>query len=312
MRTRGIFWFVIAILVIAAGVALAWHYHNKPDNNAPQAASNSAAQTVAQTTQQGISHVVIILEENKPSSSVVGSTDAPYINSLIGKYSFADNYDAITHPSLPNYIALTSGTTAGINSDCSPSSCLAKVTNITDELRQAGRSWKEYAESMPTPCDSTTSGKYAVKHNPFMYYPDITSDTAYCDSHVVPFTQFNADLASASALPNYSFVTPNLCNDMHDCSLKIGDDWLAAEVPKILNSPAFTTQKSLLVITWDEGSHTDNHIPTIFAGSAAKPGYKSNTHYSHYSLLRTIENIWGLAPMTKNDSSAPIMTDMLR
>jgi phospholipase C len=127
---------------------------------------------------------------------------------------------------------------------------------------------------------------------------------------VVPFTQFAADLASA--LPAFSFISPNLCNDMHDCSVATGDAWLAREVPAILASRAFTAQRSLLVVTFDEGDSSDNVVDCVFAGPAAKRGFVSSRPYTHYSLLRTIENGFGLPVLTGDDAAAIPMSDLLR
>lgn len=261
-----------------------------------------------------IDHVVIIVEENKPSSNIIGNEAAPYINKLAQEYALASNYRAVTHPSLPNYLAMTSGTTAGISNDCNPpgGSCVAKVASIADEIGKSGRNWKMYAEDMPAPCTATNSGSYAVKHNPFMYYPGVTDDGASCAAHVVPFTQLSSDLGGTSTLPDYAFISPNLCNDMHNCSIQTGDAWLSQQVPAILASPAFTKQNSLLVITWDEGNSGSNTVATIFAGPAAKKGFTSTVKYSHYSLLHTIESAWGLAPLTSNDGGAPVMSDLLK
>jgi hypothetical protein len=168
-----------------------------------------------------------------------------------------------------------------------------------------------YAESMPTPCSPTNSGAYAVKHNPFLYYPDVTGDPAYCASHDVPYSQFAKDLATTTSLPGYSLISPNMCNDMHDCSVATGDAWLAREVPRILSSPAFTQQNSLLIVTFDEGDDSDNSVACIFAGPAARLGSTSATRYSHYSILRTLEDAWGLRPLTQNDATATPMTAML-
>jgi phospholipase C len=260
-----------------------------------------------------LDHVVIIVEENQPSQAIIGNTGAPYINKLATDYAVADNYQAVAHPSLPNYLALTSGTNAGITDDCSPGGkCTANTPTIADRITQSGRSWKMYAEDMPAPCTATNSGKYAVRHNPFMYYPGVTGDKASCAAHVVPFTQLAQDLKSAAALPHYVFISPNMCNDMHDCPVATGDAWLSRQVPDILASPAFTTQNSLLVIVWDEGEDNNNKVSTILAGPAAKKAYKSDAAFTHYSLLHTIENLWGLAPLTDNDKNAPVMTDMLK
>jgi hypothetical protein len=169
-----------------------------------------------------------------------------------------------------------------------------------------------YAESMATPCSVSNTNLYAVKHNPFLYFPSVTHDPSYCAAHVVGFSRFAADLATTGSLPTYSFISPNLCDDMHDCSIATGDAWLAAVVPSILRSPAFVQQRSLLVVTFDEGDSSDNVVACVFAGPAAALHAKSTTPFNHYSLLRTIEDAWGLPPMTGNDSGAQPMTPLLR
>lgn len=282
-----------------------------PAPHSSSASPGSAARPTDRAAE--LQHVVIIMEENKPASAVRGNAAAPYVNGLANQFSVATNYRAVSHPSLPNYLALTSGTTAGITSDCNPPGgrCQALVANIGDEIDASGRTWKMYAEGMPAPCSPYNSGKYAVKHNPFLYYPSVARDQAYCAGHVVPYSQFAPDLATTSSLPSYSFISPNLCNDMHDCSVGTGDAWLAREVPRILDSPAFTTQNSLLIIAFDEADTPSNSVLCIFAGPAAKLGYTSSTRFSHYSILSTLEVAWGLKPLTVNDATATPMTEML-
>ena len=114
------------------------------------------------------------------------------------------------------------------------------------------------------------------------------------------------------SLPDYVFITPDMCSDTHDCPVRTGDDWLSRQVPRILRSPAFTTKNSLLVVTYDEGSKSNNHIVTVFAGPAARKGYTSDTRYTHYSLLRTVEDAWGLDPLTDNDRNADGMAELLK
>jgi acid phosphatase len=168
-----------------------------------------------------------------------------------------------------------------------------------------------YAESMPTSCDFNNSKKYTVRHNPFLFYPSIGGNTKQCKNQIVSFSDFQSDLDSRS-LPNYSFISPNLCNDMHNCGINTGDKWLAKNVPIILSSYAFTKKRSLLIITWDEGSKHDNRVLTIFLGPAAKQGYISHRPYNHYSVLHTVEAAWDLKPLTANDKNALIMSDMLK
>jgi hypothetical protein len=303
-------------LVAALALLLTGCSTSTPDSSESTSAATAPANTgpsTPGTSRTGLAHVVIIVDENKPETSVIGNLAAPYLTALAKSYALATNYSAITHPSLPNYLALTSGSTDGISSDCNPpgGACTAAVRNISDEVLASGRSWRMYAESMPAPCTTHNVGNYAVKHVPFLYYPDVTNHPSYCAAHVVPYSDLATDLATPTRLPNYSFVSPNLCDDMHSCSIKTGDTWMAKNVPQILNSPAFTTQRSLLIITFDEGDSANNIVACIFAGSAAKRKYTTATPYSHYSLLRTVESVWDLAPLTRNDAAATPMLSML-
>jgi hypothetical protein len=226
----------------------------------------------------------------------------------------ATNYHAITHPSLPNYLDLYAGNKYGITNDCSPSaSCHVNAQNLADNLDAKGLRWKAYMESMPAPCYIKSSGGYAPKHNPFVYFDDIRNNAARCNSHVVPFTAFAADLSTLATTPNYAFISPNQCNDMHDCSVSTGDNWLKAHVPAILNSAACKVTACLVIVVWDEDDGgSGNHVLTIFAGSGAKQGAASSAAYTHYSLLHTVENIFGLPAQTSNDANASVMKDMLR
>ena len=281
--------------------------------SAPPELTPSAAPTESVKPAGGkIDHVVIIVLENKSASQILAAAESPYFNRLAGESAVAANYQAIRRPSLPNYIAMTAGTTAGITSNCKPKDCTRDVRNIADSIADSGRTWKMYAEGMRQPCLAENSGDYAVKHNPFMYYRSVTADKAACARQVVPYSSLEQDLATASGLPDYAFISPDMCNGTHDCPIRTGDDWLSREVPKILGSPAFTDSNSLLVITWDEGGKQDNRVATLFAGPAARNGHTSEAAYTHYSLLHTIEDAWGLPPLTENDRNAPIMSDMLK
>ena len=269
-------------------------------------ATATATQSVTPTSNRipAFSHVFIIVMENEAYEKILGNTTAaPYINSLAQRYAVAANYHGITHPSLPNYLALTAGDTFTITSDCTD--CFVDHPNIVDQLEAAGKSWKAYMESMPSACFVGDSGKlYRQKHNPFIYYDNIRNNPARCNK-IVPFSQFDADL-QANALPNYVWITPNMCNDIHDCSLATGDAWLQTWVSKILASPAWQ-QDGALFLTFDESNHSDNtscctyafggHVLTLVISPLARPAYQSQVAYDHYSLLRTIEESWGLPPL---------------
>jgi hypothetical protein len=253
--------------------------------------------------------------ENRSYSQVWATSSTPYITALGNLYVRATAYHAISHPSLPNYLDMFAGSNYHITTDCSPSvSCYANAWNLADNLDAKGLRWKAYMESMPAPCYINASGNYAPKHDPFVYFVDILTSPTRCGGHVVPFSALSSDLSSASKTPNFAFISPNLCNDMHSCSISTGDNWLKGQIPAILSSPACNSETCLLILTWDEDDgNSSNRVLTIFAGPAAKTGgLTSSVNYTHYSMLRTIESIFGLPTLTSNDTHASPMTDMLR
>jgi acid phosphatase len=253
-------------------------------------------------------HIFIIVLENHAATEVVDNTEqAPYFNQLLSAYGVATRSVAPTHPSLPNYLALTGGDTFGITDDCTD--CFVSAPNlVADRIVPSGRTWKAYMEGMPSACFAGDSYPYAQKHNPFFYYDDIRL-TNQCQN-IVPMSGLVDDLASSATTPDYVWITPNMCNDMHDCPISDGDDWLASTVPEILSAPAFTTRRSLLLITFDEDDDSAfNEVPVVVIAPGVTPGFRSAAHYSHYSLLRTIEDAWGLAPLTSNDAAASPLTE---
>jgi hypothetical protein len=243
--------------------------------------------------------------ENHSYSQIIGAPSAPYINSLASGCGLATNYSAVTHPSLPNYIAATSGDTWGIGDDNPPSSHPLAVASIFQQAGSAG----SYEESMPSNCDLTGSGTYAVKHNPEAYYTNIR--TACAADNVPMGTTSSGAFATALGsgnLPRFSFVTPNLCNDMHDCSVQTGDAWLQAWVPKITASPSYQAGDTVLFITWDEDdSAAGNHIATLVVSPYTARGTQSASAFTHYSLLRTTEQLLGITTFLGNASSAASM-----
>ncbi len=256
-------------------------------------------------------HVFVIVMENHSYNEIIGSSAAPYINGLLTSGAVARNYYAVSHPSLPNYLALTGGSTYNITSDCT--TCWVSASNLGDSLEAGGSTWKSYEESMPSACYVGDSYPYAQKHDPFIYFNDIRTNSSRCQSHIVPYSRLATDLGSASTTPNFAFITPNMCNDMHDCSIGTGDSWLKQQVPSILGSPAFTVQHSLLALTWDEDdSSGTNKVATIFLGYNVNAGLGSSVSYNHYSLLRTIEAARGTSTLTSNDSNAAAMVDMFK
>jgi phosphatidylinositol-3-phosphatase len=267
-------------------------------------------------------HVVWIWMENQDYPNVVGNSEAPYENaSLIGGCGLATNYHNITHPSLPNYLAATSGAIL-VHSDCGPDSCPTPAPSLFAQLSAAGKSWRAYQESMPANCSHANGGDYAAKHNPPVYYTQVAADCARFDVPMGGTDSGNlAGDLRAGSLPNFSFITPNLCHDTHDCTVGTGDRWLADWVPRIIDSPAYRAGNTVLVVTWDEGNSGGGndcatnttldgcHIPAIVVSPSTTPGTRSDVLFNHYSLLKTTEQLLGL-PATLGQAADPATTSM--
>jgi hypothetical protein len=269
---------------------------SSPASSTTATSAATQAEARASRTVPDLSHIVIVIMENEEASSVIGNSAAPYINRLARQGALATSSYAVTHPSLPNYLALTGGSTFGIEEDCTD--CNLASRNLIDDLEAAHISWKAYMEGMPRPCFTGASyGLYAKKHDPFLYYDDIRSNRQRC-SHVVPATQLTSDLA-AGALPQFAWITPNLCNDMHNCDVAAGDRYLSGLMPSLIASVG---PHGVIFLTWDEGSSNagccslakGGHITTIAVGGAALPHARPSIPYDHYSLLRTVEDSWRL------------------
>ena len=207
-------------------------------------------------------HIFIVIMENHGYGEIIGSPDAPFINQLAARYGVATNYVSVAHPSLPNYLALTGGDTFGITTDCTD--CFQQAPNlVVDRIAPSGRTWRAYMESMPAPGYLGDAYPYMQKHDPFVYYDDLRTDPAQL-ANVVPFSQLAADLATAATTPAFGWITPNMLHDMHDGTVAQGDAWLAGQVPVLARLPAWTQQRSLLVITWDEDDNAPgNQVATL-------------------------------------------------
>jgi hypothetical protein len=255
--------------------------------------------------------IAVVVMENKEYGDVAGNPQAPYMNGLASISASATSFYAISHPSLPNYLALIGGDTFGITSDCTR--CHAAARNLVDQLEETHVSWKAYMEGMPRPCfTGASSGRYAKKHDPFVYFDDDVSDPGRC-AKVVPLTALSND--EWHGLPDLVWITPDQCNDTHDCSIKTGDDFLSRLIPPLIKALG---PNGLLFLTYDEGSSdrgccTDakgGHVFTIVAGPGARPGRFAQP-LDHYSVLRAIEDHFGL-PHLRHAATAPSMNALLR
>ncbi len=257
-------------------------------------------------------HVIWIVEENKGYQASVGSGAAAYWAKLNQQCGAESQAYGVEHPSLPNYIDLTSGASQGINNDGPPAQDATNASSIFNILASSGKTWKTYAETMPSNCYLTDSGaspgQYVVHHNPAPYFLSIRSA---CQSNDVPFGtvssgNFISDLNSGN-LPNFTIIVPNRCDDMHSCSPQTGDAWLNSLVPTILNSSTYKTGKTAIVILMDESlvSSENNHVPLTFISPSVKAGTVVSTHVNHYAILRTTESMLGITPYPGNANSAP-------
>ena len=246
-------------------------------------------------------HVVVIVFENKESTSVLGNRAAPTFNAYARRYARLTRYYGVAHPSLPNYLALVSGSTQRITNDCT--TCSVDAQSLADTIEASGRTWKTYAEGLPAPGFlGAVKGRYAKKHNPFTYFRGITRDPAR-RARIVPLTELARDVR-AGALPTFALVVPDLCHSMHDCHVSVGDAWLRGQLVKFVKLPS-----TVVFVVFDEGSSSirgGGHTAALALGTSVRPGSRNLGLTSHYGLLRTIEQAWGLPLLGHSAHVAPI------
>jgi YVTN family beta-propeller protein len=267
----------------------------------------------------GYQHVFLFYFENEDFGSVIGNTaQAPYLNSLVPRGSLLADSFAEEHPSDANYLALAGGSSFGVPLT-DPLEINPRYTiparNIGDLIGAAHQTWKEYLQSANGPCDDTVHGYYWNDDLPMAYFADVRDRPAFCSAHLVPLQALRTDLASAATTPNFAWIGANDCADMEGCGIRQGDEFLAAEFGAIERSPAWRTQRSLAIITFDEDGYDHEHpaqrVATLILGSrGVRQGYVSHVRYTHYSLLRTIEAALGFGTLTPNDRYAQPVNDV--
>jgi hypothetical protein len=261
-------------------------------------------------TSVSFGHVFVVVEENANFGDVIANPALPYLNGLANQYGLATNYFANAHPSIPNYFELTTGQILTLIDASTPHDFPVSSQNVVRELLASGKSWKSYAEDLPSVgYTGGDTGRYAVRHNPLAYFTDVQNDTRQVQN-LVPFSQFATDLNAAN-LPNFSFIVPNLCDDAHDCSLATADTWLKSNIDPLIQSPLFQ-KDGLLIIVFDEADTLDftsggGHVATVIVSPLAKRGYKSIAFYQHQSVLRlTLEGL-GVTKLPGDAATAPAM-----
>lgn len=236
----------------------------------------------------------------------------PNFNRYAQAYTLLKAHYAVTHPSLPNYLTLIGGDTFGVTLNCND--CYIDAASLPDLIEASGRTWRTYQERMPSACYLGDAFKYAQKHNPFIYFTPIRENTARCQAGIVPLTQLDSDLA-AQALPNFVFITPDLCNSAHDCLTSTADAWLGTIASKIQGYLEAQGQPYLIILTWDEGQgnhsccglpeeQAGGRIATVLISPQVRPGFQDETPYTHYSILKTISAAWHLPYLAHAADSA--------
>src|SRR6266550_5568836 len=282
------------------------------NDNAGGSASAALGINIGTTVMPTFGHVAVVVLENTNYTDMVGSSSMPYFNSLINQFGLATQYYANTHPSIGNYLMMTTGQILTNDDSRTPLNFPVSGDNVVRELLAAGKTWKAYAEDLPSVgYTGGNTGLYAVRHNPLAYMTDVQNSSVQVQN-LVPFTpQFASDLAGGT-LPNYSFIVPNLCNDGHDCPISMADPWLRTNIDPLIKNPVFQ-QDGLLIIVCDEsGSDNTNgggRIAWVVVGPKAKVGYQSTTLYQHQSTLRLTLEALGITQFPGAAATAPAMAE---
>jgi phosphatidylinositol-3-phosphatase len=256
-------------------------------------------------TQPAFQRAVVVVFENKDRSTIADDPSAPTFNGYARRYAALTDYHAMTHPSLPNYLALVSGSTQGITTNCYD--CTVGAASLADSLESAGLSWKTYAEGLPAP-GFVGSGldRYTKRHDPFLYFRPVLGRPER-RRRIVPFARFQVDLARRR-LPAFSLVVPDLCHDMHNCPVAEGDRWLHRFLPPLLRSPQM--RRGVVFVVFDESESktgTDGgHVFAFAAGAAVRPHSVYARRLTHYGLLATLEANWRLRRLGESANEGPI------
>ena len=312
---------VLATVVLGLIVAAGGAGRSVAATTAPRVQATGANPCVGAPPAARLAHVIVIMLENHSYSDIIGSGAAPHMSALASECGVASNYHNITHPSLPNYVALTAGSTFGLQSDLCH--CMLPVGGVFLQMQQTHQSWATYAENMTTPCDPNSVGGtygYTPHHNPVIYYSKLRTTCRKYDLRMGSTTSgaLNSALADGH-LPTFTLMIPNLCDDMHACSVQHSDAWVGAWVHRIIDSYQYQHQSTVIFITWDEGDgghigagencaanlgDESCHVPLIVISRMVRPHSVARAYFTHYSLLHTIDALTGL-PSLRNAATAP-------
>lgn len=308
---------------IAASPSLEFLAHHSRDAGAKDSGSTDSGSTDSGTTDSGttdsgttdagsspsvVQKVFYIMEENRDSNQVYGSSDAPYINNtLMTMYDYASNYTNDVHPSEPNYVWIEASNnncgdhTFTNDNDPSKSNSTATTDHIVNYLGRVGKTWKSYQENITASCGITSSGEYAAKHNPFVFFQDVvgsySSPSPFCTSHIVDYSNLATDLANNN-LADFIEITPNLCDDGHDCSNPSVETFLqSSAIQAVISYVTTPSNHAILVIDWDESESTNIHPMLLIAPPSTLVGtHNVMTQVDHSSFVRSMQRIFGVDP----------------
>jgi acid phosphatase len=247
-----------------------------------------------------ISKVLVVVVENHSLDSM--RREMPWTNALAQRYGYTTGYRAVAHPSLPNYLAIAGGDTFGITDDRDPAVHVLHGSSVFGQALAAHRTAKVYAEDMPAPCATHSSGRYAVRHNPWVYFVD---ESAACQRYDVPLDALAGDVRSGG-LPNVGLVVPDVCSDAHDCPLSPADRWLREVVGQVMTGPDFTSGRLLVVITADEDAHDQGNLVLTTLANRQIDRAVVRSDLSHYSLSGLLSRVAGAQPLRRARSAPPL------
>jgi hypothetical protein len=296
----------LAALVAAVVLVGALADCSSASTPAPAPATPTESRTAGEagaTATTDVTKVLVFVVENHSLQQM--RRGMPWLNGLAKQYGYATRYHAITHPSLPNYLAMAGGTTAGVTDDNAPSSHPIASPSVFGQAIEAGRTAKTYAEGMTSNCLLSSTGRYAVKHNPWAYYTP-TSERPACQQFDLPETALSADI-TAGTLPNVGMVIPDLCNDAHDCSLGTADNWFKTRMQAIMAGPDWQSGHLAVILTADEDDSSQSNTVLTMVVHPSQRGHVVSTALNHYSLTRLLEDVGHASSHLNNAATAADM-----
>lgn len=294
-------------MIFLLGMAACGGAQSDPIPTSTPSSSRHGSRSASPATE--VDKILVIVEENRSVRDV--ETHMPFLMSQAQSYGTATDYYAIAHPSLPNYLVLAGGSTFDVADDRNPDAHPLQGPSVFGQLIAAGRTAKTYAEAMPTSCARRNHGTYAVRHNPWTYFDD-HAERAACEEFDVASGSASAgalaDDITTGKLPTFGLLIPDVCHDGHDCSAATADNWLRSWLPTIKKGRDFTSNRLVIVVTWDEDDHhSGNHVPMVVIHPSLK-GKQVTTRLDHYGLSDGIARVGGIPPLRRANKGADPLT----